>query len=241
MTLPGEDLPLGTLRPTTLTRRIVEDAFLGLGYEVIDDREVETVHYNFDQLAFLPAHRRARTGTRSSWIVSDSFVRRLRPPRSTSWRRRHRLHGLARPRLPARRGYGHSIPDLPPVRGARRRPESDACGSQGDGCYHVMPAHLRREPRGASRTYFRSPEPSIRPDVSVRSATCRAAGRASSRAGSRWAGPAWWTPRSSRTSASIPRSGRVRVRLWDRAGSAAPATTEIRPFWENDLRVMRQF
>jgi phenylalanyl-tRNA synthetase alpha chain len=56
VTMPGEELPLGTLHPTTLTRRIVEDAFLGLGYEVIDDREVETVHYNFDQLAFAPAH-----------------------------------------------------------------------------------------------------------------------------------------------------------------------------------------
>ena len=56
VTLPGEEHALGSLHPTTLTRRIVEDAFLGLGYEVIDDREVETVHYNFDQLAFGPAH-----------------------------------------------------------------------------------------------------------------------------------------------------------------------------------------
>jgi phenylalanyl-tRNA synthetase alpha chain len=63
VTLPGEERPLGTLHPTTLTRRIVEDAFLGLGYEVIDDREVETVHYNFDQLAFSPAHPSARTAT----------------------------------------------------------------------------------------------------------------------------------------------------------------------------------
>ena len=35
---------------------MIEDAFLGLGYEIVDDREVETVHYNFDQLAFPPAH-----------------------------------------------------------------------------------------------------------------------------------------------------------------------------------------
>src|SRR5947207_5787155 len=55
-TLPGDELHLGTLHPTTLTRRVIEDAFLGLGYEVLDDREVETAHYNFDQLAFPPAH-----------------------------------------------------------------------------------------------------------------------------------------------------------------------------------------
>ena len=56
VTLPGEELPLGQLHPITQVRRAVEDAFLGLGYEVRDDREVETVEYNFDKLAFLPTH-----------------------------------------------------------------------------------------------------------------------------------------------------------------------------------------
>src|SRR5262249_14233955 len=46
VTLPGEDLPLGHLHPITQVRRAVEDAFLGLGWEVRDDREVETVEYN---------------------------------------------------------------------------------------------------------------------------------------------------------------------------------------------------
>src|SRR5262249_7510099 len=60
VTLPAELLgavrarPRGTLHPTTLIRRDVEDAFLGLGYEIRDDREVETVEYNFDKLAFPP-------------------------------------------------------------------------------------------------------------------------------------------------------------------------------------------
>ena len=44
------------LTPITQVRRTVEDAFLGLGYEVRDDREVETVEMNFDKLAFLPTH-----------------------------------------------------------------------------------------------------------------------------------------------------------------------------------------
>src|SRR6266540_5894137 len=34
VTLPGEQLPLGHLHPITQVRRIVEDAFLGLGYEI---------------------------------------------------------------------------------------------------------------------------------------------------------------------------------------------------------------
>src|SRR5204862_2152694 len=40
VTLPGDALPLGHLHPITQTRREIEDAFLGLGYEVRDDREV---------------------------------------------------------------------------------------------------------------------------------------------------------------------------------------------------------
>ena len=56
VTLPGEELPVGHLHPITQVRRMVEDAFLGLGFEIRDDREVETVAYNFDKLAFLPTH-----------------------------------------------------------------------------------------------------------------------------------------------------------------------------------------
>src|SRR5207248_10953772 len=57
VTLPGEELPVGHLHPITQVRRIVEDAFLGLGYEIRDDREVETVEYNFDKLSFPPTHQ----------------------------------------------------------------------------------------------------------------------------------------------------------------------------------------
>src|SRR5262249_58775976 len=56
VTLPGEELPVGHLHPITQVRRIVEDAFLGLGYQIRDDREVETVEYHFDKLAFPPTH-----------------------------------------------------------------------------------------------------------------------------------------------------------------------------------------
>src|SRR5690348_1011231 len=56
VTLPGDSFPLGHLHPITRTRREIEDAFLGLGYEVRDDPEVETVERNFDKLAFDPWH-----------------------------------------------------------------------------------------------------------------------------------------------------------------------------------------
>src|SRR5438552_17676937 len=54
VTLPAELLGeirlrrRGSLHPARQVRRDVEDIFLGLGYEIVDDREVETTRYNFD-------------------------------------------------------------------------------------------------------------------------------------------------------------------------------------------------
>ena len=62
VTLPAQLLgppklrPRGTLHPSTLVRRDVEDIFLGLGYEIVDGREVETTRYNFDALGFPEWH-----------------------------------------------------------------------------------------------------------------------------------------------------------------------------------------
>jgi len=50
VTLPGTALRRGRLHPLTQIRREVEDIFLGLGYEIVDSREVETVWHNFDAL-----------------------------------------------------------------------------------------------------------------------------------------------------------------------------------------------
>ena len=50
VTLPGTPLRRGRLHPLTQIRREVEDIFLGLGYEIVDSREVETVWHNFDAL-----------------------------------------------------------------------------------------------------------------------------------------------------------------------------------------------
>jgi phenylalanyl-tRNA synthetase alpha chain len=56
VTLPGVPVPRGHLHLVTQIRREVEDIFLGLGYEVVDGREVETTRYNFDALNFPPGH-----------------------------------------------------------------------------------------------------------------------------------------------------------------------------------------
>ena len=54
VTLPVGGWTRGHLHPITQIRREVEDIFLGLGYRVVDGREVETTRYNFDALAYPP-------------------------------------------------------------------------------------------------------------------------------------------------------------------------------------------
>jgi phenylalanyl-tRNA synthetase alpha chain len=55
-TLPGDPFPRGSLHLITQLRRRIEDVFLGMGYEVYDGREVETVWHNFDALNQPEAH-----------------------------------------------------------------------------------------------------------------------------------------------------------------------------------------
>jgi phenylalanyl-tRNA synthetase alpha chain len=50
VTLPGTRPRRGRLHPLTQIIREIEDIFLGLGYEIVDSPEVETVWHNFDAL-----------------------------------------------------------------------------------------------------------------------------------------------------------------------------------------------
>ncbi len=65
VTLPGTPpAPVGRLHLLTATRREIEDVFCGLGFTVQEGPEVELVHYNFDALNHDPAHpARARSDT----------------------------------------------------------------------------------------------------------------------------------------------------------------------------------
>lgn len=56
VTLPGEARPRGHLHLITQIRREVEDVFLGLGYTVVDGDEVEDSWHLFDALNMPPGH-----------------------------------------------------------------------------------------------------------------------------------------------------------------------------------------
>jgi phenylalanyl-tRNA synthetase alpha chain len=74
VTLPGEPRPRGRLHLITQIRREVEDIFLGLGYQVVDGREVETTRYNFDGLNF-PADHPSRSPLQSLYLNGNVLLR----------------------------------------------------------------------------------------------------------------------------------------------------------------------
>lgn len=74
VTLPGEAPRRGRLHLITQIRREVENVFLGLGYTVVDGREVETTHYNFDGLNF-PQDHPARSPLQSLFLNGDVLLR----------------------------------------------------------------------------------------------------------------------------------------------------------------------
>src|SRR2546428_6343167 len=74
VTLPGTPLRRGRLHPLTQIRREVEDIFLGLGYEIVDSREVETVWHNFDALN-QPLTHPSRSHRDTFYLDDDTLLR----------------------------------------------------------------------------------------------------------------------------------------------------------------------
>jgi phenylalanyl-tRNA synthetase alpha chain len=245
VTLPGERRPLGTLHPSTLTRRIVEDAFLGLGYEIVDDREVETVHYNFDQLAFPPTHpARSRHDTfflngdrllRTETSPSQIHVLEAKPPPiyMVSIGRVYRRDTIDATHFPIFHQFEGLAVD-------RRITLADLKGT----LLHVMRALFGEERQVRFRThFFPFTEPSMEPDVSC--PICDMAGcRTCKYTG--WielGGCGMVDPQVFVNVGLDPEewSGFAFGCGIERSAQLRHGIDEIRPFWDNDLRVLRQF
>ena len=74
VTLPGRRPRRGHLHPLTQICREVEDIFLGLGYEIVDSREVETVWHNFDALN-QPLTHPSRSHRDTFYVDADTLLR----------------------------------------------------------------------------------------------------------------------------------------------------------------------
>jgi phenylalanyl-tRNA synthetase alpha chain len=73
-TLPGEGRPRGHLHLITEIRREVEDVFLGLGYSVVDGDEVEDSWHLFDALN-MPAGHPTRSPLHTLFLNGDVVLR----------------------------------------------------------------------------------------------------------------------------------------------------------------------
>jgi phenylalanyl-tRNA synthetase alpha chain len=245
VTLPGEQLPVGHLHPITQVRRIVEDSFLGLGYEVRDDPEVETVEYNFDKLAFAPTHpsrsprdtfffdenRVLRTETSPSQI---RIMEEKEPPiYMVSIGRVYRRDAITATRYP----IFHQFEGLAVDRGITL---ADLKGT----LLHVMRELYGPDRRVRFRThFFPFTEPSIEPDVSCGICggegcrTCKFSG---------WiemGGAGMVDPRVFENVGLDPEewSGFAFGCGLERAAQLRHDIPDIRLLWEGDLRVLRQF
>ena len=75
VTLPADPPPaIGRLHLITKTRREIEDVFIGLGFNVAEGPEVETVYYNFDALNHDVTHP-ARLPTDTFYVEDDVVLR----------------------------------------------------------------------------------------------------------------------------------------------------------------------
>lgn len=93
VTLPGRRPRRGHLHPITIVRQRIEDIFVGLGYAIEDDREIETDFYNFEALN-IPETHPAR-GTQDTFYTTEGFA--LRSQTSTV-----QIHAMQRRGAPLR-------------------------------------------------------------------------------------------------------------------------------------------
>jgi len=251
VTLPAKLLgkvgvrPRGSLHPTTHIRRDVEDAFIGLGYEIREDREIETVEYNFDKLAF-PEWHPARSPRDTFYIDADHLLRtetspsqihileeKAPPVYMVSIGRVYRRDAITPTRFP----IFHQFEGLAIDRGITM---ADLKGT----LLHVMRALFGEERQVRFRThYFPFTEPSMEPDVSC--GVCGGSGCPTCK----WSG---WI--------EIGGSGMIDPQVlanvgldpqeWggfafglglERTAQLRYDIPTIRPFWDDDLRFLRQF
>lgn len=79
VTFPSKQRGIGSIHPITKIIDEVKDIFLGLGYTVADGPEVETAHYNFDQLN-TPLGHPARDLQDTFYITDDIVLRSQTSP-----------------------------------------------------------------------------------------------------------------------------------------------------------------
>ncbi len=74
VTLPGRRMPLGGLHPVTQAMQRIEEIFVGAGYDVVQGPEIENDYYNFEALN-IPAHHPARAMHDTFYFADGTLLR----------------------------------------------------------------------------------------------------------------------------------------------------------------------
>lgn len=245
VTLPGEPAPRGHLHLITRIRREIEDVFLGLGYQVVDGREVETAYYNFTALNMPPWHP-ARSPLASLYLDSETLLRTETSPSQirvmettsppvymVSLGRVYRRDTPDATHVP----IFHQVEGLAVDRGITL---ADLKGT----LLHLMRALFGEERQVRFRThYFPFTEPSIEPDVSCflcdgdGCSVCKHSG---------WiemGGAGMVDPELYGFVGYDPEevSGFAFGLGLERIAMLRHGLPDLRELWENDLRLLRQF
>ena len=245
VTLPGEGVPRGHLHLITQIRREIEDVFLGLGYEVVDGRDVETVYYNFTALNF-PEWHPARSPLASLFLDEDTLLRTETSPAQihTMESRRPPVYMVSLGRVYRRDTPDathvpifHQVEGLAVDRGITL---ADLKGT----LLYLMRALFGQEREVRFRThYFPFTEPSLEPDVSCflcdgqGCPVCRYSG---------WiemGGSGMVDPNVLTNVGYDPEevSGFAFGLGLERIAMLRHGLPDLRELWENDLRLLRQF
>ena len=73
VTIPGKAVKIGKKHPMYQVLDEIKDIFVGMGFEILEDREVETADYNFTKLNCLEGHP-AREWTDTFYFTEDSSM-----------------------------------------------------------------------------------------------------------------------------------------------------------------------
>jgi phenylalanyl-tRNA synthetase alpha chain len=245
ITLPGKRTELGSKHPLTQTLTEIEEIFLGLGFDIAEGPEVETDYYNFEALN-IPKTHPARDMQDSFYISEDVLLRTHTSP--------VQIRTMEKTDVPIR--------IIAPGR-VYRVDEVDANHSpifhQVEGLMiddNISFSHLKgvlikvvKELFGESRkvrfrpSYFPFTEPSAEVDVSC--AICGGEG-CSTCSGTGWLeilGSGMVHPRVLEMSGLDPEevSGFAFGMGVERIAMLKYGITDIRRFYENDLRFLKQF
>ena len=73
VTVPGKEVKIGVRHPMYQVLDKLKEIFIGMGFSVVEDREVELAEYNFDKLNEAPNHP-AREWTDTFYFTEDSSI-----------------------------------------------------------------------------------------------------------------------------------------------------------------------